>query len=224
MFQPGLSRFLEIGSASVGLILVVPILLFCAFLVRLTSRGPVLFRQYRIGLNGKPFKLYKLRTMRVAEGSLITAASDPRITRVGRVLRKTKLDELPELWNVICGDMSLVGPRPEVPEYVNLADPLWRKVLQVRPGMTDPVTLKLITEGSLLEHVEDKDAFYRTVLQPFKLRSCIEYLEKRSWASDLSVIAQTFSVLLRPRVKTSPAELVPDTAVQTAERFDPAAA
>lgn len=218
MFQPGLPRCLEIGSASVGLLLVAPVLLVCAFLVRLTSRGPILFCQQRIGLGGEPFKLYKLRTMRVAKGSLITAASDPRITGVGRVLRKTKLDELPELWNVIRGDMSFVGPRPEVPEYVNLDDPLWQEVLQVKPGMTDPVTLKLIDEGSLLEKVEDKDGFYRTVLQPFKLRSCITYLENRSPSSDLSVIAQTFLVLSHRRVKTSEDEILLDVSAQNVNR------
>lgn len=214
MFQPGISRFWEITAALIGLILAAPILLICACLVRLTSRGTILFCQQRIGRGGKPFKLYKLRTMRAAKGSLITAASDPRITRVGRILRKTKLDELPELWNVLRGDMSLVGPRPEVPEYVDLENPLWREVLQVSPGMTDPVTLKLIDECSILEQVADKDAFYRTILQPYKLRSCIQYLEKRNWRTDFGVIAETLLVLVRRRVKISAAELISDGTVQ----------
>lgn len=208
MRQKGIPRFCEAVFAFVGLIIFSPIILLCACLVRLSSNGPVFFRQTRVGLNGKEFNLYKLRTMRVEYGELISTSQDPRITRIGKILRKTKLDELPELWNVIRGDMALVGPRPEVPAYADPLNPLWKKVLQVRPGITDPVTLRLLNEGSLLASVEDKENFYRNVLQPYKLKCCIQYLEKRNMMSDFFVIGQTFFLLLRPHIEIIEEELL----------------
>lgn len=208
MGQKGIPRYFEAVLAFVALIIASPIILLCACLVRLSSDGPVFFRQMRVGLNGKKFKLYKLRTMRVEQGELISTSQDPRITRIGRILRKTKLDELPEFWNVVRGDMSLVGPRPEVPNYTDLSNPLWEKALQVRPGITDPVTLRLLNEGSLLASVEDKENFYRNVLQPYKLKCCIQYLEKRNWKSDFVVIGQTVFLLLRPHIETIEEELL----------------
>ena len=153
----------------------------------------MLFRQGRVGRRGRLFVLIKLRTMRVAPPGLeVTAKDDPRTTRVGRFLRKVKLDELPQLWNVICGDMSLVGPRPEVPRYVDLLDPLWQKVLSVRPGVTDPSTLRLLDEEEVLSKVKgDRDVFYREQLLPLKLRECLSYLERRTWRSDLATLFRT---------------------------------
>jgi lipopolysaccharide/colanic/teichoic acid biosynthesis glycosyltransferase len=196
----GIPRVIEAGVALVGLIALAPILALAAVAIALTSRGPVLFRQQRTGRGGRTFFLYKLRTMQpAATGPQVTARDDSRVTRVGRLLRKTKLDELPELWNIVTGDMSLVGPRPEVPRYVDLHNPLWRLVLQVRPGLTDPMTLRLRNEEALLAQVTgDRERFYLETLQPFKLRGYVEYLQRRTWWSDLTVVWQTLVVVALP--------------------------
>jgi lipopolysaccharide/colanic/teichoic acid biosynthesis glycosyltransferase len=132
-----------------------------------------------------------------SSGPSVTARGDARVTPVGRWLRRTKLDELPELWNVLRGDMSFVGPRPEVPEYVDLDNPIWADVLQVRPGLTDPMTLTLRDEEALMEVVEgDRDRYYRETLQPQKLAGYRAYLERRSWRSDLGVICDTVFALV----------------------------
>jgi lipopolysaccharide/colanic/teichoic acid biosynthesis glycosyltransferase len=189
----GLPRLLEATLALVGLVGFAPIIAISALAIRLTSSGSVFFRQMRTGRNGRLFVLIKLRTMRVTEaGPQVTSMVDSRVTFVGRFLRKTKLDELPELWNVLKGDMSLVGPRPEVPRYVDLKDPRWQAVLQTRPGLTDPVTLRLRNEEQLLAEVKgDVERFYLGTLQPVKLSGYLEYLEKRSWTEDLKVILKT---------------------------------
>ena len=154
-----------------------------------------------MGRGGRPFRLVKLRSMRVArEGPRVTARGDDRVTPVGRVLRRTKLDELPELWNVLRGDMSFVGPRPEVPEYVDLTDPAWAEVLQARPGLTDPVTLALRDEEDLMESVAgDRERYYRETLQPRKLAGYRSYLQRRTWRSDVGVIWSTVVALLPGR-------------------------
>ncbi len=200
----GLPRAVEATLACLGLAVASPVLLVAAGLVAATSPGPVLFRQQRVGLNGRPFTLLKLRTMRVApEGSQLTASGDARITPVGRWLRRFKLDEIPQLWNVVRGDMSLVGPRPEVPRYVD-DSPLWRQVLSARPGLTDPVTLRLRDEEKLLASVDDAESFYRERLLPWKLRGYVDYLERRSWATDLGVLGATALAVLRLRRTTLP--------------------
>lgn len=205
MAAEGGARPVEAAFACLGLALASPVLLAAAGLVAATSPGPVLFRQQRVGLGGRPFTLLKLRTMRVAaEGSQLTAAGDSRVTPVGRWLRRFKLDEIPQLWNVVRGDMSLVGPRPEVPRYVDLADPLWRQVLSVRPGLTDPVTLRLRDEEALLAGAEDPERFYRERLLPWKLRGYRDYLERRTWVSDLGVIGASVLAVLRLRQPTPP--------------------
>jgi lipopolysaccharide/colanic/teichoic acid biosynthesis glycosyltransferase len=136
-------------------------------------------------------------------GPQVTAGDDIRITPVGKFLRKTKLDELPELWNILKGDMSLIGPRPEVPRYVDLDDPMWRLVLEARPGITDPMTLRLRNEEALLVEVEgDRERFYLETLQPFKLEGYLDYLQTRSWRSDLKVLWQTIVAVVFPN-KTS---------------------
>jgi lipopolysaccharide/colanic/teichoic acid biosynthesis glycosyltransferase len=132
-------------------------------------------------------------------GAEITKAGDDRITRIGRVLRKTKLDELPSLWNVLRGDMSLVGPRPEVPRYVDLADPLWQTVLEERPGLTHPVTLVLRNEEELLARVNGSAAeYYEQTLLPFKLQACIEYAQRRTWRTDVKVLFDTAVAIVLP--------------------------
>jgi len=132
-----------------------------------------------------------------AGGSQITSAKDARITRLGGFLRNTKLDELPTLWNVLRGDMSLVGPRPEVPRFVNLDQPIWQTVLSTRPGLTDPVTLQLRNEADLLAQIEgDTEQFYVSELQMWKLKGYVDYLEQRDWRSDVRVLVQTMAALV----------------------------
>jgi lipopolysaccharide/colanic/teichoic acid biosynthesis glycosyltransferase len=150
--------------------------------------------------------MYKLRTMRPAgTGPLVTARDDNRVTRVGQFLRKTKLDELPELWNILKGDMSFVGPRPEVPRYVDLKNPMWRRVLEAKPGLTDPVTLRLRNEEELLAEVPgDRERYYLDTLQPFKISGYLEYLQVRNWWSDARVLWNTAVVVLRPHKAPPP--------------------
>lgn len=195
----GIPRFLEILIATGGLIFLSPVLIISAILIKITSEGPVLFCQRRVGLNGNEFTLYKFRTMRMNQtGPLVTAASDDRITKIGRILRKSKCDELPELWNIIRGDMSFVGPRPEVPQHVDLNNPTWQEILTVRPGITDPVTLKLRNEEDLLAKVEDKDDFYRNTLQPYKLGGYLKFVNKKSFQVDIFIIIQTLKAVILP--------------------------
>jgi lipopolysaccharide/colanic/teichoic acid biosynthesis glycosyltransferase len=204
--QPGrgLPRAFDVVLAAMGLLLTSPLLLASAVTVALTSPGGAIFRQKRVGRHGHIFTLYKLRTMRTSEnGPQITNGNDPRITHSGKFLRKTKLDELPTFWNVLKGDMAMVGPRPEVPRYVNLADPVWQGVLAVRPGITDPVTLRLRSEEDLLVHVEgDTEEYYLTELQPQKMKGYVDYLQTRSWHGDLSLLWRTLVAIVAPRRKT----------------------
>jgi len=197
----GLPRAVEACVALLGLVLCVPMLVVLAVGVAVSSRGSVFFQQERVGRGGRRFRLYKLRTMRsVPSGPLVTAGDDSRVTWVGRLLRRSKLDELPQLWNVVRGDMALVGPRPEVPHYVDLDNALWRKVLEVRPGITDPVTLRLRNEEILLMQVAgDYEEFYLHALQPAKLRGYVEYLENRTWWSDVKVLCGSIVAVIRPR-------------------------
>lgn len=174
-----------------------------------SSTGPIFFCQRRVGRYGKEFTMFKFRTMRVAsDGLLITAATDSRITPIGRFLRQWKLDELPELYNVLKGEMSFVGPRPEVPEFVDLNCPLWKFILAVRPGITDPVTLTLRNEEGVLAQAEDKERYYREIIQPFKMRGYIEYLEMKSVGRDLAIIIRTLKVMLLARPEPRLLELL----------------
>jgi lipopolysaccharide/colanic/teichoic acid biosynthesis glycosyltransferase len=196
-----LPRAFDVVAAATGLLLTSPLLLASALTVALTSSGGVLFRQKRVGLNGRIFTLYKFRTMRASEnGPEVTSGSDPRITRSGKFLRRSKLDELPTLWNVLKGDMAMVGPRPEVPRYVKFEDPIWQRVLAVKPGITDPVTLYLRNEADLLARVGgDTEKYYLTELLPLKLKGYVDYLQTRCWQTDLSVLWRTAAAVLIPR-------------------------
>lgn len=200
MESHGLPRWVEAPVAALLLLGCAPLLLPLLLAIRLGSPGPALFRQQRVGRFGRPFTLIKLRTMRVTTGGTsVTARGDLRITPLGRILRASKLDELPELWNIVRGELSFVGPRPEVPALVQLEDPRWQAVLAVRPGLTDPVTLRLRNEENLLAEVtEDRELFYRQVLQPWKLAGYLEYLGRRSASSDLDVLFQTLLAILLP--------------------------
>jgi lipopolysaccharide/colanic/teichoic acid biosynthesis glycosyltransferase len=199
--QQGLPRWGEVSIALIGLILSAPLIALTGLAIALSSGAPVLFRQRRVGQHGRIFELYKMRTMKVSiDGPQITSGNDARITRLGKLLRHTKLDELPTLWNVLRGDMSLVGPRPEVPRFVDLADPIWQQVLSARPGITDPVTLVLRSEGELLAKIEgDPEQYYVEELQPAKLKGYVAYLEERTWRSDLNVMVKTIVAVFAPR-------------------------
>jgi lipopolysaccharide/colanic/teichoic acid biosynthesis glycosyltransferase len=196
-----LKRLFDIVFATAGLLALVPVLAACAIAVRLSSPGPIFFRQRRVGLHGRIFEMLKFRTMRVAGSATapeITIGQDPRITRVGAILRKWKLDELPQLWNVVVGDMSLVGPRPEVPKYVETYPAAMRElVLSVRPGITDPCSISLRNESEILATAEDPERFYVDTLLPEKLRVSGEYVKNRTFLSDIAIIARTVAAVFR---------------------------
>jgi lipopolysaccharide/colanic/teichoic acid biosynthesis glycosyltransferase len=189
-----------------------PVMFVLALLVRLSSPGPVLFRQQRVGRDGESFQLYKFRTMRVANaGPSVTAGGDRRVTPVGRWLRKSKLDELPQLINVLAGDMSLVGPRPEVPEYVRHYDAEQRETLDVRPGITGLSQILLLgREEAMLAGRADAEQFYLTTIMPAKLSIDLRYVRERTFLGDLGLIVQTAVAIARHR--EVPAELPPGVA------------
>lgn len=196
-------RALDIAAAAAGLAATAPLLGAIAIVVRRTSPGPALFRQTRVGRDGKPFEMLKFRTMRVAApgevGPQVTAGGDPRITAVGRVLRKTKLDELPELLNVLRGDMSLVGPRPEVPKYVaHYSQEDKASVHSVRPGLTDPATVRFRSEEEILARADDPERAYVEDVLPTKVRMYKDYLEGASLLGDLRILVETLFVIAVP--------------------------
>jgi lipopolysaccharide/colanic/teichoic acid biosynthesis glycosyltransferase len=191
-------RALDVAVATIGLVLTAPGLGLIALLVRRSSPGPVIFRQERVGRYGRPFRIHKFRTLRVdAAGPLVSASGDRRVTPVGTVLRRTKLDELPQLWDVLRGEMSLVGPRPEVPTYAALWPADEREtILSVRPGITDPVSLLFRNEAEELALVPNPDQHYRTALLPRKAKMYVEYVQTRSLAGDLAILLRTVRTLL----------------------------
>jgi len=189
-------RALDISLAGFLLMAVLPLLAVAAIAIKLDTEGPVLFSQARMGRGFKRFKILKLRTMRAgSQHSMYTVSEDPRITRAGRWLRWLKVDELPQLWNVLRGEMSLVGPRPVVPELAEEFEPAYTFLLKARPGLTDPATLKYCREDEFLALVADHLRYYKTVLMPDKLRISTAYLERATAWSDLRVLAKTALVL-----------------------------
>lgn len=199
LWASGLKRVFDVLVASAGLILLAPLLAFIAVAIRSDSRGPVLFRQERIGRGFRPFQILKFRTMvedapRLG-GSLTAGDRDPRITRVGRILRRMKLDELPQLINVVRGDMSLVGPRPEVRKYVELYRSDYERLLSVRPGITDPASLAYRNEGEILGRCEDPEREYVEVVLANKIAISTRYVESLCFATDMHLIAQTLVCL-----------------------------
>jgi lipopolysaccharide/colanic/teichoic acid biosynthesis glycosyltransferase len=185
-------RTLDFGAACLLLLLASPLLAVIAAAVRLQDGGPILFRQERVGRHGRPFLLWKFRSMSTAKtGTAITAGGDRRVTPLGRILRRYKLDELPQLWNVVRGDMSFIGPRPEVPCFVDPADPMWRAVHRVRPGITDLATLVYRDEESILAGFADPERGYREAVLPAKLALNLQYLAQRSAVRDLKLLALT---------------------------------
>jgi lipopolysaccharide/colanic/teichoic acid biosynthesis glycosyltransferase len=201
-----LKRAFDVTIASIGLAVAAPVIGVAAIAIAVESRGPILFGHRRVGRDGKPITTLKLRTMAAAKsGPQITQAGDARITRVGRVLRKAKLDELPQLWNVIRGDMSIVGPRPEVPEYVEQYRPEWRPLLQVRPGITDRASMTFRDEEELLAAAHDPDRAYREIIMPLKLELALDGVRRTSLSYDVATLARTIIAVFDRRADNKPA-------------------
>jgi lipopolysaccharide/colanic/teichoic acid biosynthesis glycosyltransferase len=197
-----IKRVFDIVVAGVGLILLLPVMIIVALLIKSDSQGPVFFKQQRMGKGFRPFWIYKFRTMKENSelaGRLVTVGEDPRITRVGRFLRKTKIDELPQLINVLKGDMSFVGPRPEVPRFVELFQREYAEILAIRPGITDLASLKYQDEASLLAKAEDPEEEYLQHVLPDKIRLAKDYLQHSSLFFDLWLIAKTLFKVLNYR-------------------------
>lgn len=195
-----MKRLFDIIASGIGLLVLSPLFLILAIWIKLDSKGPVFYRQVRVGLHNKDFRIFKFRSMRVGadKGSLVTIGGrDPRITRSGYIIRKLKLDELPQLINVFVGDMSLVGPRPEVRHYVNYWTPEQMHVLDVRPGITDPASIKFRNENELMEQAEDPEDYYINVIMQEKLKLYLDYVEHHSFWGDIGLIFKTFWVIVK---------------------------
>ena len=194
-----IKRLFDIVASGCGLLVLSPVLLVVALWVKQDSKGPVFYRQVRVGRHNKDFRIFKFRSMRVGadKGSLVTIGGrDPRVTRSGYFIRKYKLDELPQLINVFVGDMSLVGPRHEVRHYVNYWTPEQMHVLDVRPGITDPASIKFRNENELMESADNPEDYYINVIMQQKIRLYLEYVDNASFLYDLKLIFQTIKVVM----------------------------
>ena len=193
-------RLFDLACSAAGLVILSPLLLLIALALKLSSRGPVFFRQVRVGMGGAPFRIWKFRTMvegAERQGGALTVGADPRITRAGRLLRATKLDELPQLFNVLAGEMSLVGPRPEVARYVSGYTAEERRVLELVPGMTDPASIEYRDEARLLAGRADPERAYVEEIAPRKIRLNLEYAARATRWSDFVIIVKTVAHLGR---------------------------
>jgi lipopolysaccharide/colanic/teichoic acid biosynthesis glycosyltransferase len=194
-------RLFDIVLSATGLLVLTPLMLLVAVLVRLSSSGPIFFRQERFGMGVRPFTIYKFRSM-VADaprrGAVLTCGDDPRVTTVGRLLRSTKIDELPQLFNVLRGDMSLVGPRPEVRRYVEMFPDDFREILAVRPGITDLASIEYRNEAELLGRAVDPHLEYVHRILPHKIRLAKEYRRRSSVLFDVHLILRTVHAIIRP--------------------------
>lgn len=191
-------RLFDLLVASIGLLVTAPVIAVIALALLASPDGPVLFRQQRVGRDGAPFTILKFRTMRAPRpgASTITIGQDDRITRLGSILRQTKLDELPQLWNVLRGDMSLVGPRPEVSEYYMLYDPALReRIARVRPGITDRASIVYRNEAELLAEQADPQDYYRNIILPHKQAIAAEYADSHSLRGDIAIIIDTIKAV-----------------------------
>ena len=197
-----MKRLFDIVASGLGLLVLSPILIIVAIWIKLDSEGPVFYRQVRVGRYNKDFRIFKFRSMRIGsdKGSLVTIGGrDPRVTRSGYFIRKFKIDELPQLINVFIGDMSLVGPRPEVRHYVNYWTPEQMRALDVRPGITDPASIRFRNENELLEKAEDPEKYYIEVIMQEKLKLYLEYVDNASFWYDIKLIFRTFWVIIKER-------------------------
>ncbi len=196
-----MKRLFDLLVSSIGLLLLQPLFVVTAILIKVDSRGPVFFRQERIGKNFRSFRIYKFRTMVVnaeKNGLRITSGGDHRVTRVGRILRKFKIDELPQLFNVLKGEMSLVGPRPEVEEYVTLYEQDYREILKRRPGITDVSSIIFREEEAVLKNQADPEGYYKKILLPEKIRLAKEYIRKSSFSYDMKLVLNTLHRIFYP--------------------------
>jgi len=195
-----LKRFFDSTVSGITILFLAPLWIAVAVWIRIDSPGPAYFRQERVGRQGQLFRILKFRTMyhdRRVTGPLVTFAGDPRVTRAGRWLRRTKIDELPQLWNVVVGEMSLVGPRPEVPKYVALyAHEARELILSVRPGITDPASIEFIEEESILANAGDPEEVYREIVLPKKIELYKRYVRSRTLLGDVLVLARTLGRLV----------------------------
>lgn len=195
-----MKRLFDILLSGIGLLIISPLFLIVAIWIKLDSPGPIFYRQVRVGRYNKDFRIFKFRSMRIGsdKGSLVTIGGrDPRITRSGYFIRKFKIDELPQLINVFVGDMSLVGPRPEVRHYVNYWTEEQMHVLDVRPGITDPASIKFRNENELLAQAEDPEKYYIEVIMQEKIKLYLDYVAKNSLWYDIKLIFQTFWVIIK---------------------------
>jgi lipopolysaccharide/colanic/teichoic acid biosynthesis glycosyltransferase len=193
-----MKRLFDVLLSLLGLIVLSPILILIAIAVKVNSKGPVFFRQKRVGRYSKPFILYKFRSMtlfQLATEGIFEPGNVSRVTSIGKFFRKSKLDELPQLINVLIGDMSLVGPRPEVANWVEVYPDAWKKILTVRPGITDNASIIFHNEESILAEVDDPEQVYREVMLPKKLELYTDYVNNRSFQGDLLIILRTLKVL-----------------------------
>ena len=198
--QLALKRLMDVVISGCALLVLWPVLLLIALAIKIDDPGPVFYRQVRVGKGGKAFRIFKFRTMVVdadKKGLQITVGRDSRITRVGALLRKTKLDELAQLLNVFTGEMSFVGPRPEVPKYVDMYTPYQRQVLLVRPGITDYASIAYRNENDLLEGAEDPERMYIDVIMPDKIELNMKYLREISPIADIRLIFKTIVAVIR---------------------------
>ena len=197
-----LKRVFDVICALAALVVLSPVLLGLALTIKMSSPGPVFYRGVRVGLHGRPFRIFKFRSMVINAdriGGASTADGDPRITTIGRVLRKTKLDELPQLLNVLSGDMSFVGPRPEVQQYVDMYTEEEKAILTVRPGITDWASLWNPDEGAVLARAADPERAYLELIRPQKLKWQLAYVRERSFLVDLSILARTLWTVVSRR-------------------------
>ena len=193
-------RFFDILFSIIGLVLLSPLFTVLYFLIRIESQGGGFYSQERIGKNGKPFKLFKFRSMRIGsdkKGLITIGEKDNRITKTGFILRKYKLDELPQLWNVFIGDMSLVGPRPEVKKYTDLYTEEQKQVLQVRPGITDWASIKYVDENKILGESKDPDDAYVNLIMPNKIKLNMLYIQHQTLGEYFKIIFTTFKEIVR---------------------------
>lgn len=193
-----LKRFFDLILSLIGLLIIVPILFLITILIKISSSGPVFYKQVRVGKNNKDFKIFKFRTMHVnahKKGLLTVGGRDPRVTSIGYYLRKFKLDELPQLINVFKGDMSFVGPRPEVRQFVNLYSEIQMKVLNVKPGITDLASIEFRNENEILSKEEDPNQYYIDYIMPKKLEINLKYINQRNLLKDFVVIIKTIKVI-----------------------------
>ena len=201
MLYPIAKRTFDTVLAALGLIVVSPVLAVIAIAIKSGSKGPLLYKGRRVGLDGAPFEMLKFRTMVVDAdkiGGSSTPEDDPRVTPIGKKLRRYKLDELPQLLNVLKGDMSFVGPRPQVQWAVDLYTPEEREILRVRPGITDEASLKFSNEAEILKGSTNPDKDYIEKIHPEKMRLSLEYVRHRSFSGDLSIIARTAGAIFKP--------------------------